>query len=348
MKVEKGLCDPVPIWEDYDSFPEELNSNTKPLFEDLVELEEMANATDDINTFILQYYASEYGYIKQGHDLWHIWSNCLWKQKNSSFEAFCKKELGLKWYQARNRVNASRIASMLLAHGFKLLPKNESMCRVLSYLENINIECDESDPNVRILQVWDYILENYGNRPSNITTKKVREAIGLKFPQFLPKRKMAEVSLEIETAEKLTRCAREQETSVNDLVNELLEHKEYLDNQVQYVDNINTIHLCNQVFLINKLEEVCSRINLEVNSVLAFVAEEDNLKSLLAQGYFKASLQAKRLSLNIDGLAKRLKTSVNQIIEKVGRPEWYKSRDPDGLGWQFSESEKLFYSLSTA
>ena len=292
MVREKTLIDPYPYWDE-DEMKETLNQRVEPLYDSLTEYYEEAHDGDQLDYFEIELHSLKYSYIKEGSCFYHIWKDCLWQGKASSFSAYCKNEFGLRWYQVKSKVDASRIASMLLANGFNILPTSQYQCKVLQLLENVDIvPVEEETPYERIIKIWQKVTEDY--KPENITGKVIRNVIASTYPEFIPERTKADVSLEINAANQLFNQAMEEGTSQSQLILDMLRDRRISlgyeisdDDEVEEID-IDMNMILQESILFNQLRLACERIRLSVNQVLEFISREENLSSLVAKGYFKA------------------------------------------------------------
>ena len=301
MVREKTLIDPYPYWDE-DSMKETLNQRVEPLYDSLREYYEEAHDGDQLDYFEIELHSLKYAYIKEGSCFYHIWKDCLWQGKASSFSAYCKNEFGLRWYQVRSKVDASRIASMLLANGFTILPTSQYQCKILQLLENEDIvPVEEETPYERIIKIWQQVTEDY--KPENITGKVIRNAIAYTYPEFIPERTKTDVSLEINAANQLFAQAMEEGTSQSQLILDMLRDRRISlgyeisdDDEIEEVFDLDMPSILQESILFNQLRMSCAqlscaygdRLQLSVNRVLEFISQADNLKSLVAKGYFKA------------------------------------------------------------
>ena len=284
---QKSLSDPFPYWDE-DEVSESINSNTSSLFDALNEYYEQAYHGDQLDYFLMEYHNLTYAYVKQGQILFHIWKDCLWKQKASSFQGFLKNEFGLRWYQCRNLVNASRIASMLLSNGFNILPTSQYQCKVLQLLENPDLECKEENPQERIIKVWTHVTDNYCQ--TKITGKIIQEAIALMFPQFIPEKKKVDVFLDVEVANRLSHLAREEQTSINELILNYLDQREEEENETEEVYGISMTDICRESVLFNQLKQLCLSTKIKLNDFLESITKKNIFANIIERHFLVAEI----------------------------------------------------------
>lgn len=341
MSVTSELQSPL-LNDDWQESLMESDVKTDLLINSLQEYEQVAYEAIDLDYFVNEYNQLNYAYIKQGHILWHIWNDCLWKQSHSSFRGFIKSEFNLRWYQARTLVDASRIATLLLSSGFKVLPQSRYQCKVLQLLEKTDIECKIEDVEERIIYIWKYILDNYD--PIKITGKLIKEVIASIFPQFIPERTKVDVFLDVDVADKLQNLARDNQSSMNEMVLSLMEEKEEIDSEIENVD-VDMDYITKEVLLIDRIKKMCDRIHVDYLSVLEHLGQEDNIKNLFSKNYFSGSLcrKAKDKGLSLEELATRLEVKPQLLVNKKDDIDFILSRDPDGISWEYNQITELFF-----
>lgn len=232
--------------------------------------------TEGLDYFLHEFYQL-YGYLKEGNILWHIWNDHLWREdkKYRNFKDFCKNGLSKHFWQVKNIINASAIATNLIKLGFLEFPASIGVASVLQLLKNEGDNLDSFEERLR--KVWSQVLELH---PTKRTAKKVKEIIKLIYPDVIPIPRNRKVILDVELADKLEGKAVEEEVTVNGVINNMFTHIEHLEEKIEDLEDelkesekplrenptLNDILLENQLF--DQFRKQCEKLSINYLSVL--------------------------------------------------------------------------------
>jgi hypothetical protein len=233
--------------------------------------------TEGLDYMFFEFCQTTYNYIKQGNILWYFWHENLWREdkKYRNFKDFCKNALKLHFWQVKNTINASAIATNLIKLGFTELPASISIAAVLKLLKNEGDNLDSFEE--RLIKVWKKVLELH---PTKRTAKKVKEIIKLIYPDVIPIPTKRKVILDTELVDRLEVEAVKKEVTVNGVINNMYTHIEHLEEKIEDLEyelkhsekpfkenlTLNDILLENQLF--DQFRKQCEKLSINYLSIL--------------------------------------------------------------------------------
>ena len=133
----------------------------------------------------LDYFESEllmlqYTYLKEGEICYKLLRAYIDEKGNDDdINDFCINFLHKPFWQVKNIINASAIASNLKKLGFKELPASVNVCIILELLKADTQE----EYHERLVNVWKQALEL---EPIKRNANNVKQIIELKYPELIP------------------------------------------------------------------------------------------------------------------------------------------------------------------
>ena len=288
----KELLDPAPTWDRRDISDYRNYQKNRTLIECIQDFEDIAYPADlnALEQLELDLIYLQRPFIFQGQIFYRIFKDFMFREKGyTCFKKYCQEVHGLKFWQVRKLIDASRIATFLISDEFMVIPKNKYQCEILMWLEN-TLVIDERYPSAyeRISRVWQIVCETY--QEHEITGKVIANVIRLEFPKFVPERIKRKVILTVETANLLQRAAVNEGVNQDALVRQLLNDRDHENNDINHDFECDYDHdeMVEETLLLDRFRKVCTVMGIKVNQVLDIVVsllqEGNNLVEIFSTG----------------------------------------------------------------
>lgn len=173
----------------------------------VLSLAEEIKGNYDLDYRIINILRNSYGYIRKGSDFQKMKVLGIHTDRGLQFKAFCQEVLGYCYSTVNNTIKAAEIAIKLMKAGFDYLPQNASQALAL-----------EGITEQELIESWEKVIQFLPKY--QITAKSIKELLGLE--SGIKKTEDTRVNLKLDTLLFLKELANENNTSVSNIIDELI------------------------------------------------------------------------------------------------------------------------------